>query len=203
MSEVIPAYPLSWPAGWRRIEPFRRSDGPFRTYRKSLAVVDGVTRVREELRQMLIQADDIVISTNMPLRLDGWPRSNVPEPSDPGAAVYWRSGKSGARCMAIDRYTTVADNLAAIAATLKAMRAIERHGGALILDRVFQGFTALPAPFSWWQELGLDGPQVSQEAIATAHRRLAMRYHPDRPDGDGERMARINRARDLGLEATQ
>ena len=37
--------------------------------------------------------------------------------------------------MAIDAYTRTADNLAAVAATLEAMRAIERHGGAQILER--------------------------------------------------------------------
>jgi len=47
--------------------------------------------------------------------------------------------------MAIDIYDTVAGNLAAVAATLDAMRAIERHGGAQILKRAFQGFKALPS----------------------------------------------------------
>lgn len=101
--------------------------------------------------------------------------------------------------MAVDRYDRVEDNLAAIAATLDAMRAIERHGGASILDRAFQGFTALAAPESWWQVLGLKGPNTSRDEIETAHRRLAMANHPDR-GGDTDKMSRINRARDQGLD---
>ncbi|ROU09438.1 hypothetical protein [Lysobacter enzymogenes] len=84
------------------------------------------------------------MSTNLTLRRDGLPRSDQREPADPGAAVYWTDCTGADRCMAVDRYTKTAGNLAALAATLEAMRAIERHGGAEILDRVFTGFTALP-----------------------------------------------------------
>jgi hypothetical protein len=85
--------------------------------------------------------------------------------------------------------------LAAIAATLDAMRAIERHGGAAILDRAFTGFTALPSPEQPWQTLGLDTSRPTKDQVEDAYRRLAMRHHPDR-GGDASEMARINRARD-------
>ncbi|KVD37855.1 hypothetical protein WJ41_22830 [Burkholderia ubonensis] len=62
-----------------------------------------------------------------------------------GVAVYWETRAGARRVMAIDQYTRVADNLAAVAATLDAMRAIERHGGARILERAFTGFAALAA----------------------------------------------------------
>jgi DnaJ-domain-containing protein 1 len=101
--------------------------------------------------------------------------------------------------MAIDIYDRVADNIAAIAATLEAMRAIERHGGGAILDRVFEGFVALPAPEQWFTILGVSA-QASSDEIEDAYRRLAMKHHPDR-GGDGQEMARINAARDEGMEA--
>lgn len=215
MSEAIQAYPLHWPAGWRRTEPHHRDRARFgkseRHYysagtgsymrKRDLTVSDGVRRVLNELERMGVNRDDVVISTNMRTRLDGLPRSDAANPQDPGAAVYWRKDKE-TRCMAIDRYDRVQDNLAAIAATLEAMRAIERHGGALILERAFQGFTALPAPESWWQVLGLSGPDVTPEEIEAAHRRLIHQHHPDR-GGDSETAARINRARDQGYEAMQ
>jgi hypothetical protein len=123
-----------------------------------ISIADGVQRVRLELDRMGIRDADIVISTNLHLRLDGLPKSGQAQPADPGAAVYWRT-KDGQRCMAIDQYDRVEHNLAAIAATLDAMRAIKRHGGAEILDRAFTGFTALPAPMAggkpWRQVLGL------------------------------------------------
>jgi len=121
--------------------------------KKRLSVMDGLERVLGELGRMGIGRDDVVISTNVPTRLDGLPRRDR-VPSDPGAAVYWRKGKQ-TRCMAIDRCDRVEDNLAAIAATLEAMRAIERHGGAEILDRAFTGFVALPSLEQWFQVLGV------------------------------------------------
>jgi hypothetical protein len=208
VSDAIQAYPLQWPVGWRRATTRKSAafnkkeriyrDGNPHDVTKSLSVADAAIRVIETLMRMGIERHDIVISTNLKLRADGLPRSDG-DPGDPGAAVYWRKAKD-ARCMAIDVYYRVADNLAAIAASLEAMRAIERHGGAAILDRVFQGFTALPAPESWWQVLGLNGPDAAREQIEQAHRRLAMEHHPDR-GGDDDRMARINRARDQGIEA--
>lgn len=208
MSDPIRAYPLQWPPGWRRTEPWKRGNAKFRKGRggwtehryvsaKELTIADGLARVLGELGRMGVHRDDIVISTNAPLRLDGMPKSNAGGIGDPGAAVYWRVGKA-ARCMAIDRYDSLADNLAAIAATLDAMRAIERHGGAEILDRAFTGFVALPAPEQPWQVLGVQ-MSASRAEIEQAYRRLAMQHHPDRGGNEAD-MARINGARDAMLE---
>lgn len=208
MTDPIRAYPLQWPPGWKRTNTWQRTSAKFRKgsggwvgdegsrrYQsaKGLTIADGLARVLGELGRMGVSRDDIVISTNAPLRLDGMPKSNAGSIGDPGAAVYWRQGKA-TRCMAIDRYDALADNLAAIAATLDAMRAIERHGGAEILDRAFTGFTALPAPEQPWQVLGVQ-MTASREEIETAYRRLAMQHHPDR-GGDAGQMARVNAARD-------
>jgi hypothetical protein len=218
MNDAIQAYPLQWPAGWRRMPSHQRERSRFgqkeKVYRtndqgatvhaydrsKDLSVLDAIERVLESLGRMGLDRDDVVISTNVPTRLDGLPKSNARMPDDPGAAIYWRKGKD-TRCMAIDRYDRVQDNIAAIAATLEAMRAIDRHGGASILDRAFQGFTALAAPVSWWQVLELSGPNPTPSQIQDAHARLAMKHHPDRPGGSNEKMAAINAARDQGLEA--
>lgn len=98
------------------------------------------------------------------------------------------------RCMAIDRYARVADNLAAIAATLDAMRAIERHGGAEILNRAFTGFTALGHDGSekWWDVLGVRSDARHTE-IEAAYRRLRSQHHPDN-GGDAEQFHRVQRA---------
>lgn len=194
---AIEAYPLQWPVGWRRAQS--RKDAAFKSYRRDLSIADGVGRVLHELESLGIYSrDNIVISTNVKLRLDGLPRSDGPQPSDPGAAVYWLTrGSKVPKCMAIDRYTTVADNLAAIAATLSAMRAIERHGGAEILDRAFAGFAQLPAPEQPFQVLGV-GANASKEEVERAYRLLASEHHPDK-GGDEQQMARINAARDALL----
>ncbi len=194
---TISTYPLEWPVGWRRSQGRKRAT--FATYKRQLSVIDGVGRVLHEFERLNVKRDDIVLSTNVRTRLDGLPRSDQAEPADPGVAVYWLDGKQR-RCMATDRYDRVADNLAAIAATLEAMRAIERHGGAEILDRAFTGFTALPAPEQPFQVLGV-GANASKEEIERAFRLLASEHHPDK-GGDPDKMARINRARDALMEGT-
>jgi hypothetical protein len=200
VTEPVQAYPLQWPVGWRRAKPFERTDAKFHkgnNSRDRLNVGDGAARVYRELSAMGVREQTIVISSDLRLRLDGLPYADQPTSQlDPGVAVYWQKGKA-TRCMAVDRYRRLADNLAAIAATLEAMRAIERHGGAEILDRAFTGFTALPAPEQWFQVLGVPATCSSSD-VEAAYKRLAMEHHPDR-GGAHDQMARINLARDEGL----
>lgn len=175
-----PAYPLAWPTGWKRTAPAQRRDANFTKYKKRLSVSDGTQRVRLELERMLISENDLVISTDLKLRMDGFPRSDQAEPSDPGAAVYWIDRKKAPRAMAIDRYTRVADNLAAIAATLEALRAVERHGGGQVLERAFAGFVALPAPATelpWFQVLGV-AETAEWALIEEAWKRRRSETHP-------------------------
>lgn len=202
MEAPTEAFPLAWPAGWKRTT--QRKSAKFSKGRggvqdnvyhgsERLTISQGTQRVLSELQRMGFN-HSIVISSNLALRNDGLPRSGQRAPDDPGVAVYWGTGKQ-ARCIAVDRYDRIADNLAAIAATLDAMRAIARHGGAAILDRAFTGFTALPAPEQPWQVLGLTSSSPSRAQIDEAYKRLAMQHHPDR-GGDQQAMARINTARD-------
>ena len=201
---TIPAFPLQWPTGWQRKPAHARTRGKFSHRGKAMTIAAGVERVREELGRLGVNDADLVINTNLKLRLDGFPRSDQGEPMDPGVAVYWINAKKPdqpPKCMAVDRYDEVQDNLAAVAATLEAMRSIERHGGAAILDRAFTGFAALPAPAAgkrdWWTVLEL--PATATEAqIRDAYARLARVHHPDK-GGDAQRMAEINRARDEAL----
>jgi hypothetical protein len=128
---------------------------------------------------MRISDNDVVISTNVPLRMDGFPRGDGGAVSDSGVAVYWMDRKGNTRCMAIDQYYRVADNLAAVAATLSAMRAIERHGGAEILDRAFTGFVALAGPTPWWEVLDVKH-NATRDDIDAAYLRKRSAAHPDR-----------------------
>lgn len=201
-------YPLDWPAGWRRTSAEQRKFGQFGRVDRSggwasrldLTVHQAITRLHDELRRMGIQPEHTVLSTDLKLRRDGMPAADQRAPADPGAAIYWTDGPQS-RCMAIDVYTKVEHNIAALAATIEAMRAIERHGGAVILDRAFVGFAALPAPEQWFQVLGVSA-HASPTEIEEAYRKLAHKNHPDH-GGDADAMARINRARDDGLEAAR
>lgn len=202
-------YPLAWPTGWKRATRrvsanFNKKDwhqsaaDPAQQVQKGrpLTINDGTLRVLKALSVFGVLEGDAVISTNLSLRLDGLPKSNQPEPVDPGAAVYWKRPRDkSTKCMAIDQYDRVADNIAAIAATLTAMRSIERHGGALILDRAFMGFEALPAPGATsargWPEI-LELPTGGTlEKAKENYRRLSMIRHPDR-GGTEEAMSELN-----------
>lgn len=202
---TIPAYPLQWPTGWKRTESHQRtqakfgrqtqsSHGSWKT-RERLTINQSVERVRAELQRMGIRDGDLVISTNLELRLDGLPRSGQRQPTDPGAAVYWRE-RSGdvPRCMAIDRYDRIEDNLAAIAATLEAMRAIERHGGAEILNRAFTGFTAIEDQSKPWHIVLGVPTYASTEQVRDAYRRARASAHPDRAGGDAEIFNAVQKA---------
>lgn len=212
--ETRSAYPLEWPAGWHRTPSGRRSNGKFNrketqfrdgqswSKTKELSIIDATQRLLGIFGLMGIDRQEVVISTNVRLRLDGLPRSGDAAPVDPGVAVYWRDRavNKPTRCMAIDRYTTVADNLAAVAATLDAMRAIERHGGAEVLDRAFSGFLALPAMATqpWRGVLGIAGPMVTRQEVLAAANALLLANNPDQ-GGDRDKYEAIIEARKRAL----
>lgn len=208
-------YPLSWPDGWKRCTnrtraKFSRAPNSAKYNNEGqkmwqpnsqLSVFDGISRVLSELQRMEISERDCLVSTNVPLRMDGLPRSGEREPIDPGAAVYWQDRKGRKKCMAIDQYTRTADNLAAIAATLDAMRSIERHGGAEILERTFLGFAALPESTDkpWRDVLGFGDSTPSREQVQSRFKELAMSQHPDKAEGSHDGMSQLNGARMAAL----
>lgn len=215
MDETRSAYPLDWPAGWHRTPANRRTYGKFNKkemqYRdgqpaynrtKNLSILDSIQRVLREFELRGIDRDDVVISSNVRTRLDGLPRSGDAAPEDPGVAVYWRDSAANkpTRCMAIDRYTTVADNLAAVAATLEAMRAIERHGSAEVIERAYSGFLALPekATQPWRDVLGITAPVISRDTILAKSRDLLLANNPDQ-GGDRDKYEAIIEARKRAL----
>lgn len=201
-------YPLSWPAGQKRTtqrivaafnHPVQVQGAPFRRLEK-LSVWDSIQRLKKEMRALKVPDGSCIVSTNIPTRLDGVPRSDRGEPKDPGVAVYWISKDKKKLCMAIDRYNRVADNIAAVAATLEALRAVERHGGGAILDRAFAGFAQLPASIVTqrpWREVFNVGPDdhLNVDAVNTRFIALARKLHPDQCGGDHGPMQELNAAR--------
>ena len=211
MSKEIQAYPLCWPAGWRRTNPSQQKRGKFSVRREGkygmrnqdVTVAQGCRRVLDSLQMMGIPDYQVIVSTNLKVRLDGLPYSNQREPEDVGVAVYWMETQEWNKLnnpdpkhnvMAIDLYARLADNLAAVAATLEAMRAIERHGGAAILKRAFQGFQALPSPNDWRHVMGFE-ETPNWDEVERKYRTLSKQRHPD-TGGTEEMMSQLNRAHD-------
>lgn len=181
-------YPLSWPDGWKRTPPASRSESRFR---KSFGTV----------RKMLIEeverlgARDLIISTNVPLRLDGLPYANGRDPADPGVAIYFTYHKKQ-MSFACDRYFLVGENMQAIALTINAIRGIERWGASDMLERAFRGFAALPDPGKndWRSVLGV-GNQPTIDEVEKQFRAQAQLLHPDH-GGDAMAFNELVKARE-------
>lgn len=189
------AYPLSWPQGWPRHKGQRDSDLRFKgpTYHW-----DRVYRgLQEELGR--IGATRIVVSTMQPIRQDGYPYAQTRAINDPGVAVYFmRKGKG--MVMAQDRFHTILGNMRSLTMAIEGLRQMERHGGATMMERAFDGFTALPKPSGadWWEVMQL--PRTAGRAqIRAKYTELARQRHPDR-GGSDHQMAELNRARDQALQ---
>ncbi len=212
MTEIT-AYPLAWPQGWPRTPESKRvrgysfkqattrfdSTGAVRTDRTLVTTDVARRKLRDELRRL--GATDVILSTNLPLRQDGEPRSDASRfrMDDSGVAVYFTL-KRRKLVMAQDAYDGVAANLRSLGLAIEALRQMERHGGGTMMERAFTGFAALPPPGDekpWWKVLGLP-PNATAAMINSAHRSLVSIHHPDR-GGSAERMAEINAARDRAL----
>lgn len=138
----------------------------------------------------LLGALDVVISSDLQLRLDGLPLTKQREPADPGVAVYWCT-RTERRVIACDVWTTTRENLRAIGLTVEALRQIERAGATQVLDRAYQGLAALPPgptanPFGdyfasgWRQVFGFSPTEtVTAEQLRQRYRRLVKARHPD------------------------
>lgn len=189
--EDIERYPLSWPAGWPRTPADKvcrakfgvqveRSNSLGSTWKQKGQVTNYVGRERllDELRRL--GATDVVLSTNVPTRQDGLPYSNAREPTDHGVAVYFRI-KGEPRALACDRWDRVADNMAALAAHVGAIRGQLRWGVGS-LEQAFGGYKALPAVGAqrpWYAVLGVS-QEAPPEVVEDRIRKLQRQHHPDR-----------------------
>jgi hypothetical protein len=201
VSATPTAYPLAWPAGKprtqvRRESAFRGDNGHYETSgdgnrrwvsAKTLTIEVARTRLQRELE--LLGARLPVLSTNIELRVDGAPRSGRNAPTDPGVAVYFQL-KGVPVTLAADAYHSVAENIAAIAAHVAAMRTAERHGVGT-LEQMFRGFTALPGAIA-----GVDWRKVLEEpanlfAAEAIYRAKISRAHPDQPGTGDEEAAKL------------
>lgn len=196
---AVQRFPLAWPAGWTRTLRHRRTRASFGTKHSAdgrLSIFAATDRLEGELDRL--GARNSILSTNVSLRLDGRPRSDE-EPDDRGAAVYF-AFKGRATVFACDKYDRVADNIAAIAAHIDALRRIERYGVGS-LEQALAGYKALPADSAadWRQVFGFTPNSTpTLEDLDAAYKRLAKERHPDR-GGSDEAMFHLNRSHDFAL----
>ena len=188
---IAKPYPLQWPVGVPRTEPGDRQSGAFKARGSELTVARAIHRVEDEIRRMQeAWLETLIVSSN----IAGTSRS---QPDDPGVAIYFTRGDK-TYCFPCDRYRKVADNIAAVAKHLEAMRGMERWGVGTV-DQLFGGFTALPAPAGDWRSvLGIQGDGIDREVVEARYRSLARRKHPD-AGGSHDDFIRLQDARSAAL----
>ncbi|NIV38132.1 MAG: J domain-containing protein, partial [Anaerolineae bacterium] len=155
---TVDAYPLHWPHWFPRTDPAHRQRARFNRDGRPLTIADARGRVLREIGAFTrpghtyrIDPDQVVISTDVPVRQDGLPYSGRKPPEDSGVAVYFELDGEP-HVLPCDTWDRVADNMAAIAAHLGAMRGMERWGVGDLRSH-FAGFTALehnPDPDGDW-----------------------------------------------------
>lgn len=180
------AYPLHWPEGLERTKS--RSTSQFKTQ-----ISAALTNVRKSLeafgRDSGKAVGGIVLSSNVTL--------GESSPSDPGVAA-WFVWDGEQRCIAVDRYPKVQDNLQAIHHIIEARRTEMRHGGLHVVRQTFKGFIALPAPSAgqWRAFFGFSATEpVSVSEVDARFRRKAGMTHPDK-GGSETAMMELNAMRD-------
>lgn len=204
--ESVTRYPLQWPLGRPRTkvreagsfsETKWSQSGETRTKRQ-LPVANTTAMERLERQVDALGGSDPVMSSNLRLRVNGAPDLRE-EPADPGVAVYFRF-KGRATVLACDRYRRVADNIAAVAAHIDALRRISRYGVGT-LEQALAGYRALPADTAadWRAVFGFaERDDVTAEALNARFKARAADAHPDR-GGTDEMMMHVNRAREYAL----
>lgn len=206
MSAYIEPFPLLWPTGWPRTAESKRMP----QFKFKGLTHNGATRSLVEAVRKL-GGRNLVITTNLRVRQDGLPYAQQARMDDPGVAIYFDITKAGAVqhvAMARDAYQTIAANARSLALALDYMRGMERHGGAVMVDRMFTGFTALPEPgrkAPWREVFGFtpgefeaNHPDNRGDIIEMRFRKAAMERHPDRGGSDAA-MAELNEAREQAL----
>lgn len=183
------AYPLKWPEGWPRHKGYRDSDRRFRGGTYGLHWDRVYRSLQDEIAR--IGGSNPIISTNQPVRQDGLPYAQQRSINDPGVAVYF-TRKKKQMVMAQDRFDSVAGNMRSLAMAIEGLRQMERHGGAVMLERAFDGFIAI-APPSWkkpWREVFGIKPDWKGN-ITALYREKARNRHPD-AGGSDDLMAELN-----------
>lgn len=213
------ASPLYWPKDKRRTLPLnRQANAPFsvgetkdvakrqwngstyvdvtvkKTASKRVTIAVATDRLEQQLD--FLGAEAIVLSTNLELRLNGLPRGNQANPVDPGAAV-WFNLKGKRMVFACDKWAQVADNIAALAAHIRATRSVENFGVGT-LEQAFAGYRAIEdysAGIPWRRVLGFkDDERVTRDTAEAKFRDQAKRLHPDLTGEDGVQMRQLNQA---------
>jgi len=189
-------FPLEWPVGYPRATRKERSKFANPTLDKS------VKNVVAEIGRLIgdkygTRRNEIVISSNVPLRIDGYPRadylrSNI---TDKGVAVYFKHDGNDV-VMCCDKYDTIESNMHAIYKSIEALRSVDRWGVSDFMKRSFTGFKALPQTNEsrpWYSVLCFKSAPSDFKIARDQYLQLIKLAHPD-AGGSTEKTQELNEA---------
>lgn len=193
--DMLLIYPLNWPNGRPRTAD--RKPSLFREDGRRITMTAAKGRLREQLSAMTRggqnwRTTNVGLTSNIRYTVSGARDQKLSrrDPEDPGASLYFDlDGKP--HVLACDRWDTVQDNIAAIAAHIDALRGQERWGVA-DLRQAFAGHIALPRPSPWWDILGVS-EQATTDQVNAAYRAAAKTAHPN-AGGDRAAWDRLSHA---------
>lgn len=190
-----------WPGQLRRLSQRRR--GPFSaSWSQTQEVLEREARMIGG-RELVIQ----LALGDSSIRRDGWPYANA-KPDHPGVTIVVPGSNHGRLSWSTDRYLTWQANTRAIALSMEALRAADRHG--VMQGRQYAGFRELSAgdtgeawtptvkeAAEYLADVGLgkrDAWADVLDAPGIAYRRAARRLHPD-VGGDPDAFRRLEQAK--------
>lgn len=207
---LLSPFPLCWPAQ----RPRTRSPEPGRT-KVTLAAA------RKHLLTQLegLGVVSMVITSNAALRKDGLPLSKQPKLTDVGVAVWFKRPLTADwLCASCDLYDTLVANLRAIGLAIAELRGFTARLGIQLPAAMAYFFTTLPPssntqppppkpkqeppptpgqspwPVGDWRRVLELGKVVTWTQTLANYRRLAKKYHPDKPGGNTERFQQLQAA---------
>jgi hypothetical protein len=145
-----------------------------------------------------LDASNIVVELDVSerdIRLDGFPRANA-RIGNPCVAISFDS-KHGPLRYATGEYDSWQDNIRAIAVSLEALRAVDRHAVSKRGEQ-YRGWRAIPMSTD-----PADAIQTPEQAHAVLEpfagdwKRAAAATHPDKPDGNAIEFRKVMRAKEV------
>ena len=183
----VTAYPLAWPPHWSRTRKPRRSPFGHHSYQKATEFL---------LKELsLLGARNVILSTNLHLRLDGLPYSSQRGPGDVGVAVYFQLDNTH-QCFPCDKWDKVEHNIYAVAKTIQALRGIQRWGSPAMVAASFQGFKALPHETPRTEAIQWFAECESLSDAKNLFRSLAAQFHPDKAGGSNDAFVELKQQYD-------
>jgi len=169
-------YPLQYPLQQER------TVNPTRARFITGSVSKAGNKLLKEL--LLLGAENLIISSNLTIRLTGDGFYANQRVEDSGIAIYFKLNGDN-KVMACDKWDRAEHNLWALYLSVQAIRGLDRWGGSEFLDGLFRGFKALPTGVTITpQSIEYFNGITDMNELRVKYKELARKLHPDMKDGD-------------------